>query len=77
MIDPIDHWVSLIQCLPKINVVLAKSEVKKGGIHMVLKRYPAPDCGELEPDAYDADGNLTINSWELFKQEELAREAED
>ena len=44
---------------------------------MVLKRYPAPDCGELEPDAYDADGTLTINSWELFKQEDLARESED
>lgn len=38
-----------------------------------------PDGGldALKPDAYDADGNLTINSWELFKQEELARESED
>lgn len=36
-----------------------------------------PDCGELEPDAYDAEGNLTINSWELFKQEELAREEDE
>ena len=44
---------------------------------MSLSRYLEPDCGELEPDAYDADGNLTINSWELFKQEELARESED
>lgn len=32
---------------------------------------------ELMPDAYDADGNLTINSWEFFKEEELARELED
>lgn len=31
----------------------------------------------LKPDAYDADGNLTINSWEFFKEEELARELED
>ena len=31
-----------------------------------------PDCGKLEPDAFDADGNLTINSWELFKEDELA-----
>lgn len=36
-----------------------------------------PDCGELEPDAYDADGNLTVNSWELFKQDELAREEDE
>lgn len=77
MIDPIDHWVSLIQCLPKINVALAKSEVKKGVIHMVLKRYPVPDCGELEPDAYDADGKLTINSWELFMRDELDRESDE
>ena len=31
-----------------------------------------PDCEKLEPDAFDADGNLTINSWELFKEDELA-----
>ena len=38
-----------------------------------------PDGGldALKLDAYDADGKLTINSWELFKQEELARESED
>ena len=27
-----------------------------------------------EPDAYDADGNKTVNSWQLFKDDELARE---
>ena len=75
--DPLDHWVSLIQYLPKINVALAKSEIRKGGISMVLNRYPIPDCGELEPDAYDANGNLTINSWELFKEDELARELDN
>lgn len=36
-----------------------------------------PDCGELEPDAYDAEGNLTINSWEQFKEDELASEGEE
>lgn len=35
-----------------------------------------PDCGKLEPDAFDADGDLTINSWELFKADELASEDE-
>lgn len=35
-----------------------------------------PDCGKLEPDAFDADWNLTINSWELFKADELASEDE-
>lgn len=30
------------------------------------------DCEKLEPDAFDDDGNLTINSWELFKEDELA-----
>lgn len=44
---------------------------------MVLKRYPVPDCGELEPDAYDADGKLTINSWELFMRDELDRESDE
>lgn len=29
--DPLDHWVSLIQYLSKINVALAKSEIRKGG----------------------------------------------
>lgn len=28
----------------------------------------------FEPDAYDAEGNLTVNSWELFKQDEEAYE---
>lgn len=38
-----------------------------------------PDGGldASKPDAYDADGRLTINSWELYKEEELARESED
>ncbi len=26
------------------------------------------------PDAYDADGNLTVNSWQLFKDDEEASE---
>lgn len=26
------------------------------------------------PDAYDADGNLTVNSWKLFMEDELASE---
>lgn len=74
MIDPIDYWVSLIQCLRKINVALAKSEVKKGEILMESKSYPVPECGfdDLIPDAYDAEGHLTINTWELFKQDELS-----
>jgi hypothetical protein len=46
---------------------------------MIPKRYPVPDCGfdDLVPDAYDAEGNLTINSWELFKREELDRESDE
>ena len=46
---------------------------------MVPKRYPVPDCGfdDLVPDAYDAEGHLTVNSWELFKQDELASEDDD
>lgn len=43
---------------------------------MEIKKLKS-DCGKLEPDAYDADGNLTVNSWELFKQDELAREEND
>lgn len=46
---------------------------------MALRNYPLPDGGAdvMLPDAYDNDGNLTVNSWELFKQEELARELDD
>lgn len=29
----------------------------------------------LEPDAYDAAGNKTVNSWKLFMEDELAKEA--
>lgn len=36
-----------------------------------------PDCGELEPDMYDEFGNLTINSWEDWKESELASEGEE
>lgn len=25
-----------------------------------------------EPDAYDADGNKTVNSWKLFMEDEMA-----
>ena len=46
---------------------------------MALRNYPLPDSGAdvMLPDAYDNDGNLTVNRWELFKQEELARELDD
>ena len=79
LIDPIDYWVSLVQHLPKNNVVLAKNEVIKVGNYMALRNYPLLDSGAdvMLPDAYDNDGNLTVNSWELFKQEELARELDD
>lgn len=30
-----------------------------------------------EPDAYDAAGNKTVNSWKLFMEDELAREANE
>ena len=51
----------------------------KGGIRMLSKCYYYPDGGldALKPDAYDAEGNLTINSWELYKQDELASEDEN
>jgi len=26
------------------------------------------------PDAYDADGNLTVNSWKLFMEDEMESE---
>lgn len=29
---------------------------------------------DFEPDSYDANGQLTINSWELYKSDELAKE---
>lgn len=37
------------------------------------KDYPVPDGGldALMPDAYDANGNLTINSWDIFMREEI------
>lgn len=41
------------------------------------KRVLKPDSGEFQPDAYDAEGNLIVNSWELFKEEELARELDN
>lgn len=30
-----------------------------------------------EPDAYDADGKKTVNSWKLFMEDELASEANE
>lgn len=30
-----------------------------------------------EPDAYDAAGNKTVNSWKLFMEDELAKEANE
>lgn len=46
---------------------------------MLSKCYPYPDGGPdaLEPDAYDAKGNLTINSWDLYMREEIDRENEE
>ena len=43
----------------------------------MLEKVLKPDCGEFEPDAYDADGNLTISSWALFQEDELASEGEE
>lgn len=45
----------------------------------MLEKIPVPDGGPdaLEPDSYDAEGHLTINSWQLFKGEELARELDN
>ena len=40
------------------------------------KLLPNGGLDALEPDDYDADGNLTINSCKFFK-EELARELND
>lgn len=46
---------------------------------MLSKRYPYPDGGPdvLKPDAYDENGNLTINSWDLFMRDEIDRESDD
>ena len=30
-----------------------------------------------EPDAYDDEGNLSLNSWEMFMNEELLRDAQE
>lgn len=46
---------------------------------MLSKCYPYPDGGPdaLTPDAYDAEGNLTVNSWSLFMQDEIDSENDD
>lgn len=46
---------------------------------MLSKRYYYPDGGldALKPDAYDAEGNLTINSWDLFMRDEIEREDDE
>ena len=46
---------------------------------MFSKRYPYPDGGHdvLKPDAYDAEGNLTINSWYLYMCDEIDRESDE
>lgn len=41
---------------------------------MMIENYPQPDCNDFPPDAYDSQGKLTINSWELFKLDELSQE---
>lgn len=43
---------------------------------MLLKDYGYNPMLE-EPDAYDADGKKTVNSWKLFMEDELAREANE
>ena len=45
----------------------------------MLEKIPVPDGGPdaLEPDSYDAEGHLTINSWQLFKEDELAHELDN
>lgn len=45
----------------------------------MTSKIPVPDCGfdDFLPDAYDEEGYRTINSWELFKQDELASEDDD
>ena len=30
-----------------------------------------------EPDAYDDEGNLSLNSWEMFMNEELLHDAQE
>lgn len=45
----------------------------------MIEKIPVPDCGleDLISDAYDSNGHRTINSWELFKEDELARELDN
>ena len=43
----------------------------------MIKKVLKPDSGEFQPDAYDNDGYRTIDSWELYKQDELASEDDD
>ena len=44
---------------------------------MVNKQRGYYNPANEEPDAYDAEGNLTVNSWKLFMEDELAREANE
>ena len=46
---------------------------------MISKRSPYPDGGHdvLKPDAYDAEGNLTINSLYLYMCDEIDRESDE
>ena len=43
------------------------------------KDYPEPDGGldAMKPDAYDENGNLTINSWYLHMCDEIDREDDE
>lgn len=52
--------------------------IGKRGDYM-LRNMPKLDSGfdDFLPDAYDEEGHRTINSWELFKQDELASEDDD
>lgn len=43
----------------------------------MIKKVLKPDSGEFQPDAYDSDGYRTIDSWELYNQDELASEDDD
>ena len=38
----------------------------------MLKREIGYNPLNEEPDAYDADGNKTVNSWKLFMEDEMA-----
>ncbi len=44
---------------------------------MFNNRKPGYNPMLEEPDAYDADGKRTVNSWKLFMEDELASEDDE